>query len=215
MLDVQRPNEWLISCKRPCENLRSFVAEPASVGRERRTRLTPAFVGCISGLGSQAELDPWPPVPRPPPRCEAIQEGRAAAARTAPTVPGVGLRVSPPMRLHRPAGLEPSRRRRAPRLTACQPIFVPCTPNEWLISCKQPEKTYVPLSAIGGQRQASTAQPVPVGCTSGLGGPHFDKDNRPQTPGLGSRGIAIDLPRRRLRARDWDALMLRGEGGPD
>jgi hypothetical protein len=29
-----------------------------------------------------------------------------------------------------------------------------CLPNEWLISCKQPVRTYVPLAAIGGQRRA-------------------------------------------------------------
>jgi len=45
------PNEWLISCKGPCENLWSLVA-----GRRPgcgRHPAPPAFVGCISGLGGR------------------------------------------------------------------------------------------------------------------------------------------------------------------
>jgi hypothetical protein len=48
----------LISCKRPCENLWSIVA----AGRAGRGRCpaSPAFVGCISGLGS-APRGRWQP----------------------------------------------------------------------------------------------------------------------------------------------------------
>jgi hypothetical protein len=47
---VGRPNEWLISCKRPSDNLRSFVAA-GRLGRGR-SAAPPAFVDCISGLAS-------------------------------------------------------------------------------------------------------------------------------------------------------------------
>jgi hypothetical protein len=46
---MQRPNEWLISCKRLGENLWSISS--LSVGSGRRLA-SPAFVGCISGLGT-------------------------------------------------------------------------------------------------------------------------------------------------------------------
>jgi hypothetical protein len=45
-------NEWLISCKRLLEDLRSAVAA-GRPGCGRRPA-SPAFVGCISGLGATA-----------------------------------------------------------------------------------------------------------------------------------------------------------------
>ncbi len=57
------PNEGLISCKRPCDNLRSIVAT-GRLGCGRRLA-SPAFVGCISGLGGcrrQERLDALPKV---------------------------------------------------------------------------------------------------------------------------------------------------------
>jgi hypothetical protein len=56
MISMCPPNDWLISCKRPCENLWSLVAA-GRIGRGRRPA-PPAFVGCTNRLGRNPPLRP-------------------------------------------------------------------------------------------------------------------------------------------------------------
>ena len=182
------PNEWLISCKRP----EKTYVPLAAIGGQRRAEQRAARVRRLHRVRRQAGLDPWRPC-RDRRLTRGHQEPRAAAARERRSLAGRPPRGPPPSRGSGQQGWAAT----TPAIPPADdhtPSVRACTPNEWLISCKQLEKTYVPLSAIGGQRRRGLAQPVLVGCISGLGGPHIDKDNRPSYLVLRISRDCDDLP---------------------
>jgi hypothetical protein len=88
-------------------------------------------------------------------------------------------------------------------------------PDEMLLSWKRLVTTYVPLSAIGGPRRTEHCAARACRLHLRVRRPDLRQGQSSSDPVM---GVSKDCDRpsaRRHRARAWDALMLRREGGLD
>jgi len=142
-------NGMEISCKPSSRRPHNSTFRWAPSAASARAELgTVRLVGCISGLGVRPGSIRGGPAPTVAPREATRSVGRRRRDRAA--VRQGGLRVPAALAELRPAGLDGRQTLRTHRQDERTPSRCACTPNDRLISCKRPVRTYGPLSPLGG-----------------------------------------------------------------